>query len=182
MSDERPSVSANDPPAERKLFTIEEANASLPLVRAIVEDLARLSRDVLERRERLAAVPGSHTREGHEREGNDPYSEEMAQIQEELERDTEELKGYIDELRALGLEPKNGLEGLVDFPALMDGRVVYLCWKLGEPEVLHWHELDAGFVGRHPLVAGASTSDSALAGSGSSDVISGDRTDPSGGE
>ena len=182
MSDERPSDSANDPPVERKLFTIEEANASLPLVRAIVEDLARLSRDVLERRERLAAVPGSHTREGHEREGHDPYSEEMAQIQEELERDTEELKGYIDELRALGLEPKNGLEGLVDFPAWMDGRVVYLCWKLGEPEVLHWHELDAGFVGRHPLVAGATTSDSELAGSGSSDVISGERIDPSSGQ
>lgn len=137
-------------PAERKLFTIDEANATLPLVRAIVEDLARLSRDVLERRERLSAMPGSHEREGH-----DPYSEEMAQIQDELERDTEELKGYVEELRALGVEPKNGLDGIVDFPAQMEGRIVYLCWKLGEPEVLHWHELDAGFMGRHPLAAGS---------------------------
>ncbi len=177
MSDERPADPLNDAPAaERKLFTIEEANASLPLVRAIVEDLARLSRDVLERRERLAAVPGNHAREGNEREGRDPYSEEMAQIQEELERDTEELKGYIDELRSLGVEPKNGLEGLVDFPALLDGRVVYLCWKLGEAEVLHWHELDAGFAGRHPLTAGAGTSISELAGSGSGEAGSGEPT------
>lgn len=138
----------DEPVADRKLFTIEEANASLPLVRAIVEDLARLSRDVLERRERLAAVPGNHDREGH-----DLYSEELALIQDELERDTEELNGYIEELRSLGIDPKNGLEGIVDFPSEMDGRIVYLCWKLGEPEILHWHELDAGFVGRHPLTA-----------------------------
>lgn len=182
MSEARSPDSEKAPPAEQKLFTIEEANASLPLVRVIVEDLARLSRDVLERRERLAAIPGNHNRDNHEREGHDPYSEEMAQIQDELERDTEELKGYIEELRALGVEPKNGLEGLVDFPALMDGRVVYLCWKLGEPEVLHWHELDAGFVGRHPLVAGAASNVSELAGSGSSDANSGERSEPSSGE
>jgi hypothetical protein len=52
----------------------------------------------------------------------------------------------------LGVEPKGG-DGLVDFPALWDGRLVYLCWKLGEPEVLYWHEIDAGFAGRQPLTA-----------------------------
>ena len=46
-------------------------------------------------------------------------------------------------------------EGLVDFPSRLDGRTVFLCWRLGEPEVLHWHELDAGFAGRQPLVAGS---------------------------
>lgn len=179
MSDEHQDPTASDPagsdPASaRKLFTLEEANASLPLVRAIVEDLSRLSRDVLERRERLAALPGHQ-----EREGRDPYSEEMALIQEELESDTEELKGYIEELRALGVEPKNGLDGIVDFPALLEGRVVYLCWKLGEPDVRHWHELDAGFAGRHVLTPGAFSADSQLAGSGSGDA---DRTEPSSGQ
>jgi len=70
--------------------------------------------------------------------------------------------------RHLGVEPKNGPEGLVDFPAVLDGRPVYLCWKLGEPEVLHWHDLDAGFRGRQPLTAG-----SAAGGSGSTDTIGG---------
>lgn len=159
----------------RKLFTIEEANATLPLVRAIVEDLARLSRDVLDRRERLTAIGASPERDGH-----DLYSEELAQVHDELERDTEELKEYVEELRTLGVEPKNGLEGIVDFPALMDGRVIYLCWKLGEPEVLHWHELDAGFVGRQPLAAGSLSVDSELSGSsGLNGGGSGDHGDPS---
>ena len=54
------------------------------------------------------------------------------------------------------MEPKGAVEGLVDFPAEMDGRIVYLCWKLGEPEVLHWHDLESGFAGRQSLVAGVS--------------------------
>ena len=63
------------------------------------------------------------------------------------------LQEFVDELRDLGVEPKNGPDGLIDFPSMMDGRLVYLCWKLGEPEVQHWHELDAGFAGRHSLMA-----------------------------
>lgn len=141
---------SGDPSAYSKLFTLEEANATLPLVRAIVTDLARLSRDVVERRERLSLLRGSR-----EREAADPYSAELAQIEDELEKDRSELQGYVDELRQLGVEPKNGLEGLVDFPSLMDDRVVYLCWRLGEPEVLFWHECDAGFAGRQPLTVGS---------------------------
>ena len=73
--------------------------------------------------------------------------------------DAERLQDYIDELRRLGLEPKGAIEGLVDFPSIIDGKLVYLCWKLGEPEVTHWHELDAGFAGRQSLVAGVSAGD-----------------------
>lgn len=137
-----------NPFAGRRLFTPEQANAALPLVRAIVKDLAELSREVIERRQRLAMLQG-----GRESARGDLYSEELAQIAQELDKDTERLQEYVDELRQLGVEPKNGPEGLVDFPAMMDGRPVYLCWKLGEPEVLHWHDIDAGFPGRQPLTA-----------------------------
>jgi hypothetical protein len=92
---------------------------------------------------------------GRDRESRDMYAEELSQIEDELEKDSQTLQDYVEELRHLGVEPKNGPEGLVDFPSLMDGRVVYLCWKLGEPEVLHWHELDAGFQGRQSLTAGS---------------------------
>ncbi|MBX3415882.1 MAG: DUF2203 domain-containing protein [Pirellulales bacterium] len=146
-------------PSHAKLFTLEEANATLPLVRAIVTDLSRLSRELVDRRERLALLRGSR-----ELEPGDPYSAELAQIEDELEKDRGELQGYIDELRQLGVEPKNGIEGLVDFPCHMDGRVVYLCWRLGEPEVLYWHELDAGFAGRQTLTADSVASDSSLSG------------------
>jgi hypothetical protein len=133
-----------------KLFTVEQANAALPLVRAITSDLVQLSRDVMERRERLALLSV-----GRSAAAKDPYSEELAQIEEELDKDSEQLQAYVDELRELGVEPKSGPEGLVDFPSLMDERIVFLCWKLGESEVTHWHALDAGFAGRQSLVAGS---------------------------
>jgi hypothetical protein len=133
----------------RKFFTIEEANAALPLVRAIAKDLSELSRDVIDRRERLALLKDGRT------DASDMYSEELAQIEDELEKDSQRLREYVEELLKLGVEPKNGPEGLVDFPTMMDGRPAYLCWKLSEPEVLYWHELDAGFAGRQPLTADA---------------------------
>ena len=145
-----------NPFAGRKLFTPEQANAALPLVRAIVKDLADLSREVIERRERLGELQAGRERNAR----GDLYGQELEQIEQELEKDTERLQEYVDELRQLGVEPKNGPEGLVDFPAMMEGRPVYLCWKLGEPEVLHWHDLEAGFRGRQPLGAATSAGNS----------------------
>jgi hypothetical protein len=131
-------------------FTVEQANAMLPLVRAVAKDLSDLSRDVIERRERLA-----HLQAGRSKQSTDLYGEELSQIEEELEKDGNRLREYVEELKRLGVEPKNGPEGLVDFPTLIDGREAYLCWKLGEPEVLYWHELEAGFAGRQSLTAEA---------------------------
>ena len=146
------------PDIPHKTFTIEQANSMLPLVRAIVDDLVNLARDVAARHERLAAV--RHVPGGAEDEGSDVYSEEIAQIEEEIERDTQHLREYVAELIELGVEPKSATEGLVDFPAFVDGRLVYLCWKLGESEILFWHELTAGFRGRQPLAASSAAASS----------------------
>ncbi len=134
----------------RRYFTVEQANAMLPLVRAIVKDLADLSRDVIDRRQRLSHLLAG--RNGHQ---SDVYGEELTQVEEELEKDSRRLREFVEELLKLGVEPKNGPEGLVDFPALIDGHEVYLCWKLGETEVMFWHDLEAGFAGRQSLVAEA---------------------------
>ena len=131
-----------------RLFTIEQANAMLPLVRAITGDLAALARDVMQRRHRLSVLTT-----GRDLKPSNPYSDELAQMETELERDALRLQEYVQELRELGVEPKGAIEGLVDFPAEMDGRIVYLCWRLGEPEVLFWHDLESGFGGRQPLTA-----------------------------
>lgn len=152
---------AHDPFTGRKLFTVEMANAALPLVRAIVSDWSQLSAEVAERSERLAQL-----RRGRETRREDPYSEELRQVEQDLAGDAAKLSEYIGELEQLGVEPKSGTDGLVDFPAMLEGRPVYLCWKLGEPEVMYWHDLDAGFAGRQSLVElsgagdGASASDS----------------------
>ena len=133
-------------PVQRKIFTPAEANATLPLVRAIVADLVDLSRELTERRQRLSLLMGDKTSDSR-----DPYHEELVQVEKDMQTDTLRLHEYIAELRALGVEPKSGEEGLVDFPALLNGRKVYLCWKLGEARVLYWHELEAGYVGRQPV-------------------------------
>lgn len=140
-----PSTNPAESKARRKFFTVEEANNTLPLVRAIVADIVRKYREVKDLRERLAAI-----RRDPRRPADDVYSEELAHSQTELESQESALSGLIDELARLGIELK-GPDGLCDFPSLRDGRVVYLCWRLGEPAVLHWHELDAGFSGRQPL-------------------------------
>jgi len=168
MSDEQ-SASGDAEAEPQRLFTIEQANAMLPLVRAIVKDLVELARDVIERRQRLANL----THDG-ELEPGDPYHQESMQIEEELEKDRQRLHEYIRELRQLGAEPKDGTLGLVDFPAIIDGRTVYLCWKLDEPEILFWHDLDAGFAGRQPLPpAGPAVITTAASGSAAGGAKSG---------
>ena len=62
------------------------------------------------------------------------------------------VRGEVDKLTELGIEVKS-VDGLVDFRALREGRTVYLCWQFGESQITHWHELDAGFVGRQPIAS-----------------------------
>src|SRR5262249_46388950 len=134
----------------KKYFTVGEANATLPLVRAIVKDVTELARDLRERHERLSRVrPPERGMIG------DAYQEELQLVQAELERDQERMQEYEQELKNLGVELKDYYTGLIDFPCWMDNREVYLCWRLGEAEVAHWHEVDAGFAGRQKLMADA---------------------------
>jgi len=129
-----------------KLFTLEEAKRTLPVVRAITRDMSALAHQIVERKTRLHYF---HSRGGGD--ASDPYSEEMAAVGEQLSADVDRLNELADELRELGIEPKGAAEGLVDFPAEYEGRVVFLCWKLDEPQVAHWHEIEAGFAGRRVI-------------------------------
>ena len=129
-----------------RIFTVEEANRTLPLVSKIVADLVReheLWEDKVREFE-LATV-------GSTPEHPDAIAELLQMEAQRLARD---IEGYIRELNDLGVICKGMDTGLVDFRGEIDGREVYYCWKLGEPSVLYWHEVDAGFVGRqrlHPL-------------------------------
>ena len=137
-----------DSPRITKLFTVQQANAMLPLVRAICTDLSQLADDVKQRRDRLGRLLA-----GRDVQRGDPYDEELAQVKEDLAKDFARVEEHMQELIELGVYPKGNVEGLVDFPAVVDGRTVFLCWKLGEPEVLFWHELNAGYAERQPLTA-----------------------------
>jgi hypothetical protein len=126
---------------KKKYYTVAEANATLPLLRSILRDVTELAASLKERHERLVSLQSAGR-------VDQAHQEEIQHILTEFEGDQERMKGYEDELKALKIELKDYLTGLIDFPCLMDGREVYLCWRLGEPEVGFWHELDNGFAGR----------------------------------
>lgn len=135
-----------NPVATKKYFSVEEANKTLPLVKQIVGDIVRQFQSVSDLDTRLSAVV---QRDAKKRSG-DLYSEELSHTRAELEAEDEKLHAYKEELEKLGVELK-GTDGLCDFPCLIAGREVYLCWRLGEPEITHWHEVHAGFAGRQPI-------------------------------
>ena len=119
----------------------------LPLVRAIVADLTELSRDVNDRRRRLSFLLAGRNPNDH-----DLYHEELVQIEQEMEKDTRRLNDYREELR-LGSGFGKGAGRFCGFPGFFGGRKIYLCWKLGEDEVLFWHEPDGGCNHRQNLTA-----------------------------
>ena len=95
--------------APKKHFTVEEANQTLPLVRAIVADIVRQYAEIREREERLAQVQKS--RRAPQRESDSFYTEELAHIEQELDRQREALLGYVGELEGLGVEREGGCLG-----------------------------------------------------------------------
>jgi hypothetical protein len=137
---------SSKPGRPKKHYTVAQANASLPLVRAIVRDITEMYRDLRERQERLSRVQS-----GPRASPGDAYQEELQQIEAALERDQARILECEAELASLDIELKDYRVGLIDFPSLRDGREVYLCWRLGEPAVAFWHELDAGFAGRQQI-------------------------------
>lgn len=124
-----------------KIFTVQEANALLPQVRVMVgkiqdahQQLSRY-REESKKASEAADLGGGGITEGV------AYAVILT-----------ELTGRIGELEGLGVQLKDFERGLVDFPSLRDGRVVLLCWQLGEGDELEWwHDVDAGFAGRTPL-------------------------------
>ncbi|MDX1966770.1 MAG: DUF2203 domain-containing protein [Planctomycetaceae bacterium] len=140
---------ASDNPSAEKQFTVDSANKTLPLVRAIVRDIVDLYRDVTERKGRLEGLRKRRGKAAQRQD--DPYREEVEQIQQDLEKDVAKLQGFVDELNDIGIELKDPAVGLVDFPTQMDGKSAYLCWQLGEVEVQFWHSIEAGYANKEPL-------------------------------
>ncbi len=135
----------NQPVTRQRLFTLEEANATLPLVRCIMSDVLTLSRRVRHTRFRLKFIG----------RGGDElacmFANEIRAIERELEQDQRQLDEFVAELEQLGIEPEGLAFGLVDFPTVRDGQSVYLCWRYGESRIRYWHTLTGGFVNRQPI-------------------------------
>lgn len=125
----------------KKYFSLSEANRSIVLVSRIVRDIVR---DYL----RLCELHGAC--KIYDANG-DLHQAEIAR--EQYARSTDHLASLQEELEKIGVDIKDYRLGLVDFPAILDGREVCLCWQLGEDSVAYWHELDAGFSNRQPITS-----------------------------
>lgn len=122
-----------------RYFSLDEARATLPRVKALMEQVQAARREILRvRPDALPAIEKAATNGGNKAAG------ELSAHAMRLEQG---VKGII----ALGIMIKDIDAGLVDFLGLRNGREVYLCWRYGEEELGFWHELNAGFSGRRPL-------------------------------
>jgi hypothetical protein len=127
-----------------RLFSVEQANRTLPLVSRIVADIvAEYPRwcDLVGRFELAAA--GARLEDGE--------SEAMRALHEAVDASAARIGAYLGELDQIGCRLKGFEQGLVDFHAMYQGRLVFLCWRRGEEVVTHWHEVDAGFAGRQAI-------------------------------
>jgi hypothetical protein len=122
-----------------KYFTVAEANRLLPYLRLLVERLLALRQEALILHPEVLPVL--------EKAATNGGSQRSSQLAETFRN----FEAVVAELQQLGCELKGVEQGLIDFPALREGRVIYLCWQYDEPEVAFWHEVDAGFAGRQSL-------------------------------
>lgn len=125
-------------------FTFEDANATLPYVRPIVTDIVHAHAEWREHVARYEVMAANSRSEKGE-------TDEQVTLRTEVDGIARRIGGYLSELEGVGCTFKGFDDGLVDFLSVRDGRDICLCWRLGEPEITHWHELDAGFAGRQLL-------------------------------
>ena len=119
-------------------YSVEQANAALGFVAERIERL-RAARLQLDDEEARAALTEAAPSNGGGAPGR-VVSEAFLALQRAL-----------GELQAMDIVLRDLERGLVDFPALRDGREVYLCWEEGEAEIGFWHDSDSGYAGRQPL-------------------------------
>jgi len=119
-------------------FTRDEANALLPQLKALLTQL-REAKDELTDEEAHEALAEAGPTNGGGQEGRQVGVAFL------------EVRRLLEALEGSGLVLRDIDRGLIDFPALIDDREVYLCWELGEDDVAYWHDLEAGYGGREPL-------------------------------
>lgn len=127
-----------------RLFTVREAEATLPLVRRVVRDLLQAYprwKELVSRYELLSTPLRA--------EDGEPA--EIRAVRDEAAQVAERINGFLVELEEVGCVFKGFEAGLVDFYALKDDRLIFLCWRMGEDHITHWHDVDAGFSGRQPI-------------------------------
>jgi hypothetical protein len=117
------------------VFTIDRANEQLGQLEPLLERLRSERAELRDLKAELDEATGA----------------ERARVRLRIRGIVDQMQAAVVQVDALGIVLRDIETGLIDFPALIDGRQVWLCWRLGETDVAHWHPFDEGFGGRRPL-------------------------------
>jgi hypothetical protein len=132
-----------------KTFTLGEAQTLLPVLEALLRKAqaagmraGELESEMQQLTQRIFLSGGMHVNVA-----------QAAKRRASREKALEEARDTLTEIDEIGVQVKDLEKGLLDFPCILDGKTVLLCWKLGEKEIGYWHTTEDGFAGRKPLDA-----------------------------
>jgi hypothetical protein len=132
---------------KQKTFTVEQAQALLPVLQSLLKNamsgkkaVEQFEKELQDLRHRILLSGG--------------LSVDVAALavrRAERDKAMQEIKDALAEMRAIGVQAKDLDIGLLDFPCVVEGEIVLLCWRLGEEKIEFWHGLEEGFKGRKPI-------------------------------
>lgn len=132
---------------DAKYFTLDEAQSLLPVLEALLKRAIDAKRALEAIQEEIQALSRRIFLTG----GLMLDVEQVRRRKAALDTHMQEARDSLAEIEAIGVQVKDLDTGLLDFPCLLDGETVLLCWKMGEERIEFWHTLDAGFRGRQPV-------------------------------
>lgn len=130
-----------------KTFTLEEAQSLLP----VMESLLKRALESKQAAEQVESELSELARRIYVSGGMTVNVASVAKQRAEMESHLKRVRESITEIDSIGVQVKDIDSGLLDFPCILDGQTVLLCWRMGEASIEHWHTVEAGFKGRQPL-------------------------------
>ena len=124
---------------QERIFTLDEAQRLIPRLRAILEDVGEEWKRMRDLNPEIQKV--------RDQVPNDAFTPHGTEYVEAVSH----LLFLLHQIRDIGVVLKDVEKGLCDFPYMRQGRIVYLCWHLGEDAIGYWHDINSGFASRSPL-------------------------------
>jgi len=124
---------------EDRIFTLAEAQGLIPKLRSLLQEMTEPWSRIQELNPEIQKARENAPFDGYSKSGVE-YVESVSQ-----------LMLLIHQIKEMGVLLKDANKGLCDFPYRRQGRIVYLCWQLGEDRIEYWHDIESGFAGREPL-------------------------------
>ena len=127
-------------------YTVSEANSALPWVRETITELRDVQRNI-----QISGLVMQRLAAHQRRRSGAVVGEDIRLAEQAISRGRRRVSELVYDMTERGIELRDLSYGLVDFPGMRDGQTVWLCWRMDEAEVGHWHSIDTGFANRQPL-------------------------------